>query len=67
MDFKHNNRIIDEMIDQLFDQLDMGEVCRSSIDRPLDDQKYSLWSDGDSENAYDITTIAWDIFDPVNA
>ena len=57
---------IDEAISKFFDGLDFGDVCRTAIDRPIDRHVNRLFSGGDTNDAYPVTTIAWDIFEPVN-
>lgn len=64
--FKTVKGLTEEEIDRIFNNIDLGEVCRSAIDRPLTDNKTRLFSGSDTDDAYGITTIAWDIFEPVN-
>ncbi|MDO4803540.1 MAG: hypothetical protein Q4A32_01810 [Lachnospiraceae bacterium] len=47
-------------------KLPVGNICRSEVERPIDNKKYSLWSDGDTADAFATTTAAWKIFKPVN-
>lgn len=46
--------------------LPIDNICHSEYDRPINDNKYPLWSDGDTVDAFATTTAAWDIFKPVN-
>lgn len=55
-----------KMLDDAFDGLDMGDVCRSPEDRPIENHRYSLWSDGDTQEAFTTTTAVWELFEPVN-
>lgn len=57
---------IDEAISKFFDGLDFGDVCRTTIDRPIDRHVNRLFSGSDTDDAFSVTTIAWDIFEPVN-
>lgn len=54
------------ILDDAFDDLDMGDVCREPEKRPIKNHRYSLWSDGDTQDAFTTTTAAWDLFEPVN-
>ena len=60
------DKLVKDILDEAFEKLELGNVCRSREDRPLVNHKYSLWSDGDTVDAFGTTTIAWDIFKPVN-
>ena len=57
---------INDILQQMLNRLKMGNVYRSVLDRPINDKKYDLWSYGETIDAFDTTTAAWDIFDPVN-
>lgn len=46
--------------------LPIGDICRSDVERPIDNKRLSLWSDGDTAEAFATTTAAWEIFEPVN-
>lgn len=51
---------------RLFEEVDFGDICRSAVDRPLTDNKTSLFSGNETADAYGTTTVAWDMFEPMH-
>ena len=60
------DKLVKDILDEAFEKLELGNVCRSREDRPLINNKSLPWGDGDTVDAFGTTTIAWDIFKSVN-
>lgn len=66
MSYVIEKKIIKSDLYQALVDLPLRNVCRSEPDRPINDNVFSLWGDNYTTHAFDTTTIAWEIFKPVN-